>query len=138
MKRREVREKLVELIYETGFETIGAIGDRTPKQIYANAVEIREFEEDEYLKKVYFGIWQRLDEIDELVASVSENWSSDRISRVSNAIIRLASYEMLYESLPVPVAINEAVELAKKYDTDKAPKFINGILNKIAEKSNLK
>ena len=52
--------------------------------------------------------------------------------------MRLACYEMLYTDLPVRIAINEAVELAKKYDHDQAPSFINGILNSIADKKELK
>ena len=62
-----------------------------------------------------------------------------RISRISLAILRLCIYEMLYvENIPFSVSINEAVELCKKYNDDKAPAFVNGILNTIADKEGLK
>ena len=62
-----------------------------------------------------------------------------RISRISLAILRLCIYEMLYvEDIPFSVSINEAVELCKKYNDDKAPAFVNGILNTIADKEGLK
>lgn len=138
IKRREAREQLLTLLYEMSFETIGARGDRTPEEVYANAVEIRSLPDDEYVKKVFFSIWEHQYEIDALIEKYAEGWRADRISRVTSSIMRLAIYEMMYEELPVGIAINEAVELAKKFDYDKAPKFINGILNKIAEENGLK
>ena len=138
VKRREAREQLLMLLYEMSFETIGARGDRTPEDVYGSAVAVREVPEDDYIKKVFFSIWEHQAEIDMLIGKYAEGWRADRISRVTNSIMRLAVYEMLYEKLPVGIAINEAVELAKKYDHDKAPKFINGILNRIADETGLK
>ena len=77
--------------------------------------------------------------IDVIISGSSKGWKLERLSRVSLAIMRLAVYEMLWdEGIPFSVSINEAVELAKRYDDEKAPKFINGILNDIADKKGLK
>ena len=79
---------------------------------------------------------------DENRKKIEENakgWKLSRISKVSMAIMRICVYEMLYvEDVPFNIAINEAVELAKKFDYDKAPSFINGVVNKIAENEGLK
>jgi transcription antitermination factor NusB len=74
------------------------------------------------------------DDIDALIEMASSNWASDRISRVSKALLRLAVYELKYaEDIPVKIAVNEAVELAKKYDDEKAFSFINGVLAKVVK-----
>ena len=73
-------------------------------------------------------------EIDEKINSVSEGWPVNRLGKAELAIMRLAVYEMLYdEDIPVNVAINEAVELAKNYGGDNAPSFVNGVLAKLAK-----
>ena len=75
-----------------------------------------------------------LPEIDEKINSVSEGWPVNRLGKAELAIMRLAVYEMLYdEDIPVNVAINEAVELAKNYGGDNAPSFVNGVLAKLAK-----
>ena len=72
-----------------------------------------------------------MEEIDASVNEVSEGWKTGRMGKVDLTLIRLAVYEMKYEDIPVKVAINEAVELAKKYGTDDSPAFVNGILAKL-------
>ena len=73
-----------------------------------------------------------VEEIDVLLSRHARGWRTDRLSRVSRAILRLGTYEVVFaEKIPAPVAINEAVELAKKYDDPKARSFINGVLNAI-------
>ncbi len=71
-------------------------------------------------------------QIDDMISSHTKGWKIDRIGKAELAILRLAVYEALYdESVPVGVAVNEAVELAKAYGEDQAPAFVNGILGKI-------
>ncbi|MDD4772426.1 MAG: transcription antitermination factor NusB [Eubacteriales bacterium] len=135
MKRREAREIAFTLIFEIGF------GDdsRSLNEVYTLAAECREFEEDEYISQVFFGIKEKLPEIDAKIAAHSVGWKTERLSRVSQAIMRLCIYEMLFrEDIPYNIAINEAIELAKKYDDENAPKFINGIVNTVADKEGLK
>jgi len=70
--------------------------------------------------------------IDDLLSRHAKGWRTDRLSRVSRAVLRLGAYEVVYaERIPAPIAINEAVELAKKFDDPKARAFINGVLNAI-------
>ena len=99
----------------------------------ANAVAEREIEENEFIKGTFFGVADNLDEIDSLIASKSEGWNLDRISKVSRAAMRLCIYEMKWADTPMNIAINEAVEIVKKYDDVKAKGFVNGILNAIAK-----
>lgn len=78
-------------------------------------------------------IVKRIPEIDEAVNEVSKGWKTKRMGKVDLTLIRLAVYEMKYEEdIPVQVAINEAVELAKQYGTDDSPSFVNGVLAKLA------
>ena len=78
---------------------------------------------------------EKTDEIDKLIADNLESWDINRVAKAEITIIRLAIYEMYYDaSIDIPVAINEAVELAKVYGDDKADKFVNGVLSTIYRK----
>ena len=91
------------------------------------------------IQTVFEGVQVSLAELDELIGKYSEGWASDRISKTSLSILRLSVYEMKnLDDVPVNVSINEAVELAKKYDDDAAPAFINGILNTLSKAENYK
>lgn len=88
--------------------------------------------ERQYIKERLLNIFEKLTELDEQIDSVSVGWSISRMGKVDLTIIRLAYYEMLYdESVPVKVAINEAVELAKKFGGENSQSFVNGILAKL-------
>lgn len=91
-------------------------------------------EEDRaYLEKKCRGVIEKIGEIDAAVNEVSQDWKTKRMGKVDLTLIRLAAYEMKYdEDVPVGVAINEAVELAKKYGTEESPSFVNGVLAKLA------
>lgn len=132
MTRREEREALFALLFEISFSEITAAED---------ILEIEKIQRDydaAYILDGYHGVITHIDEIDLLIDGNAKGWKLSRLSRVTLAILRLAVYEMLYTDLFFAVAINEAVELAKKYDHEKAPSFINGILNKIATDKGLK
>ena len=73
-----------------------------------------------------------LPEIDRIIEESSEGWKLSRLTKVDLTLLRLAVYEMKFENLPSGIAINEAVELAKRYGTDKSPAFVNGVLAKIS------
>ena len=134
MNRRKARELAFALIYELGVQT-----DKTADEIITDTAREQEFSPDDYIKSVVSGVEKEKDAIDALISEKAVGWKLERISGVSLAIMRLASYEMMnVEDVPFNVAINEAVELAKKYDHEKAPRFINGILNSIAEEKRLK
>ena len=72
-------------------------------------------------------------DLDSRIDGVADKWKTERMTKVDLTIIRLAAYEMLYdEEVPTGVAINEAVELAKRYGTDQSPAFVNAVLAKLA------
>jgi transcription antitermination protein NusB len=83
----------------------------------------------QYVRDVVLGAAQRVERLDEVIAQFARGWTLERIACVDKNILRIALYEMLYRTdIPVPVAINEAVELAKRYATDDTAGFVNGIL----------
>ena len=92
-------------------------------------VEIRE-----YTERLVYGTLEKLVSIDPTIERYAENWSMGRMACVDRNILRLAAYEMLFiEEIPLKVAINEAVELAKRYGEADSSKFVNGILDRIAK-----
>lgn len=91
-----------------------------------------EIQDDEYLRKKTIDIVNKLADFDEKINAVAEGWTTKRIGKVELTILRLALYEILYDDeVPERVAINEAVELAKKFGGDESSSFINGILAKL-------
>ena len=91
-------------------------------------------ENSPYIHSTYFGVCERLEELDELINRHANGWKTSRISKVSRSILRLATYEMLYcEDIPLNVSINEGIELCKEFDEEKAKAFVNGVLNGVKE-----
>lgn len=128
MQRKVARENAFLLIFESVCKT-----DETAEEIFNNAVEVRSLEFDEYVKRVFFGVYENLKMIDETVNPHLCGWKKERISPASMALIRLATYEMLFmEDIPSRVSINEAVELSKKYDDEKSYSFVNGVLHAVS------
>ena len=130
MNRKNARENAFILIFEKIFR------DDSVEDIIKDAIEARNFEYDDYVEKVFVGVFENLEEIDEKISANLQSWKISRISKVSLAILRLAVFEMLYmEDIPQGVSINEAVELAKKYSTQDDASFINGVLGARSKKS---
>ncbi len=104
-------------------------------------IESQEIEDDatkEYLKDILFGVSNNEEKISKLIEeNLKENWTIDRIPKVNLSLLKIAIYEMIYNKLPYKVAINEVVELAKKYSDEQAKVFINGILASIVKKEGL-
>ncbi|MBQ7699109.1 MAG: transcription antitermination factor NusB [Clostridia bacterium] len=99
-------------------------------EYYENAVRINGYGDTPYLQSVFYGVVKEADQLDQIIEKYAVGWKKNRISPVSLNLMRLCIYESKYiEDVPAAVAMNEAVELAKKYDTEQAPAFINGILN---------
>lgn len=132
MKRRDAREALFVLLYEMSFNA--------PEELEETILKAKEDREidDAYIMQSIHGIYDHLEEIDQKIIAHARGWSFERLSRTTLAIMRISVYEMHYAEIPYTISINEAVELAKKYDHDQAPTFINGILNAIATASGLK
>lgn len=134
MDRRGYREAAFIMLFEADFKVDEDLGD-----FYTNALEIGGYEDDEYLKTVFFGVIENKDSLDAEIAATAKGWKLSRLSKVVLNIMRISVYEMLnLKDVPFAVSINEAVELAKKYDDEKAPKFVNGVLNTVASNKGLK
>ena len=112
--------------------------DLTAEETYRLAEESRELENDKYLTETYFGVLDNLTVIDDIISQHAIGWKTNRMSKVSLSVMRIAVYEMKFTDVPFSVSINEAVELSKKFDDDKAPAFVNGVLNAVAEQLGLK
>ena len=129
MNRKTARENAFILLFEKAIKA-----EETYEEIFLKATEERSLEVDEYVKKVFFGNQENEIVIDMKIEECLVGWKKERISYVANAILKLATYELMFmEDIPAKVSINEAIELTKKYDDDKAYVFVNGVLNKIAE-----
>lgn len=128
MTRKQAREEAFILIFEKEFN------DDALEDILSLAEEARDIKADEYVKKVFFGVFKNVERIDDLISQNAVGWSINRITKAALAILRLAIYEIeYYEEIPVSVSINEAVELAKKYATKEDASFINGILSTVVK-----
>ena len=128
MTRKQAREEAFILIFEKAFNDI------PPSEILEIAGEVRDLIPDEYIEKVFFGVFDNLDKIDELISKNSVGWKISRISKTALSILRLAIFEIeYYDEIPDSVSINEAVELSKKYATKEDASFVNGILSTIVK-----
>ena len=136
MKRREQREQIFALLFRVEFNT----PEEMDEQVSMYVDEMKEVEplsekDEEYIVGKYKKIADRIEEIDGILNEASQAWKTSRMSRVDLTVLRLAVYEMKFdEDIPEKVAINEAVELAKKYGGDESPAFVNGVLAHVAGK----
>lgn len=142
MSRKKAREIALHIIFELGFRDFQAddlVIDRLNKEnmksfgkdvsLYENTLTNGQAA---YITEVVNGVALHKDELDHLIEKNSHDWSMSRLSRMTLSILRLALYEIGYvEDVPTGVAINEAVELAKTYESDETGTFINGVLGAI-------
>lgn len=131
MSRRQIREMIFKMVFRVEFHSC----DEVPEQfrLFLEAEAEPAEDERDYIQKKVEDIVKHLEKIDALINELTENWKTSRMAKVDLAIIRLAVYEMRYdEDVPVGVAINEAVELAKKYGEENSASFVNGVLARIA------
>ena len=135
MNRSAIRESTFKLIYSSEIQK-----DMDEEQIetFIEANEINNKEQEKYIKECFIGIKENEVEITDLIQkNLRQNWTIDRISKIDISILKLAIYEMLYTDVPYRVAINEAVELSKKYGEDTSKAFINGILASVVKEKKL-
>ncbi|MDO4331648.1 MAG: transcription antitermination factor NusB [Eubacteriales bacterium] len=132
MNRRELREQIFKLLFRVEFNAQSEMTEQCT--LFFEDEENTASEKDiAYIRGKYEKIAEKLPEIDELINKTAKGWSTDRMGKVDLTIIRLAVYEIRYdEEVPEGVAINEAVELAKKFGQDGSSGFVNGILAKFA------
>jgi len=123
MRRRDAREFVLSALYQREFRDIPL------KEMLA---EINPGDQRSYIERVFAGIIARRDEIDALISQRTVGWRFERLAFIDRNVLRLGIFELLYlPEVPPEVAIDEAVELCKKYGTDNARVFVNGILDRI-------
>lgn len=131
MGRREIRESIFQLLFMTEFNASEEMSEQ--KALYLEGIEDIKEKDQNYIQLKFEKICEKLPELDEKLNASSKGWKTTRMGKVDLTILRLACYEILFdEDVPTGVAINEAVELAKKFGGDSSPSFINGVLGKVA------
>ncbi len=128
MNRHTSRENAYLLIFEYGYGKFDSL-----EEMQALALEEREVMLDDFGRALLEGVANNVTEIDAIISANSSNWSSARMSKAALAALRLAVYELKYTDIAPAIAINEAVELTKKYDMPEAASFVNGILGTVAK-----
>ena len=131
MKRRELREHVFEILFRVEFMNEADMEEQM-ELFFEDLAEARPADV-EYIKNKYQAVREKMPMIDIMIDEKSTGWKTSRMGKVELTILRLAVYEMLFdEDVPSTVAINEAVEIAKKFGGDDTPAFVNGILAKVA------
>ena len=126
MRRSKVREHIFKMLFSIGFDAADA---DEQIELYLEQVE----EERGYMRKKVKDIAAHEEEIDAMINEHTTGWKTGRMNKVDLSVLRLAVYEMKWDDeVPVKVAINEAVELAKNFSGDEGPAFVNGVLGKLA------
>ena len=132
MTRSTIREHIFKLLFRVEFHDTNELDSQI--RLYMETLPSIDDADREYISDKTGTIAALIPVLDEKIDSVSEGWPVSRLGKAELAIMRLAIYEICYDDdIPVNVAINEAVELAKKYGADNAPSFINGVLAKVVK-----
>lgn len=132
MKRTEQREHIFKLIFGVEFNSPEELDEQI--RLYLEHTEITEEKDRRYIAEKTKEVAAHTEEIDKVISANSTGWKIPRMNKADLSILRLAVYEMKWDDdVPVSVAINEAVELAKKFGGEDSSSFINGILAKIAD-----
>ncbi len=132
MSRRVLREQLFKLLFRIEFNNIEEMKEQCA--FFFDDIDNPIEEKDmDFIQKKFDLIMEKLSEIDAQINEKAKGWTTERMAKVDLTIIRLGVYEMLYdEDVPTSVAINEAVELAKKFGQDESYSFVNGVLARFA------
>ncbi|QED48577.1 transcription antitermination factor NusB [Cytobacillus dafuensis] len=127
MKRRTAREKALQALFQIDVSQV------EPSSAIEHVLEDKP--NDAYLNQLVNGVVENKDFIDETIKKYLENWTMERLATVDRNLLRSAVYELLFckEDVPPNVAIDEAIEIAKRYGDDHSSKFINGVLSKIKQ-----
>lgn len=143
MNRRGARELVLHLLFtdeftgQPGRELLDRMIDEERFQTLCEEhpiyKELPPESQKEYVERAVLGVTEHVPELDTYIEKYAVRWNVSRISRVSKCILRLCMYELLYLDIPVGASVNEAVELARAYDSDQAAAFINGIMGSFVE-----
>lgn len=136
MSRRLARELVLHLVFAGDYgEDCDQLLSRLKEENLARwSAECKLYQkppakaQEEYVRQATKGIMEHLPELDSYIEKYSTGWNVGRISRITKSALRLSMYEMLYLGIPVGASVNEILELVKKYDSEEAATFVNGIL----------
>ena len=132
MKRSAIRELTFRLIYSLEIQKAEDLEEQI--ELYLECNEVEDDEAKEYIKDAIIGINENINEIQGLIEkNLKADWKIDRISKIDLSLLKLAIYEIKYKKIPYKVAINESLELAKKYGEETSKNFINGILASVVK-----
>ena len=131
MSRRQLREQIFKLLFRVEFNAPEDMPEQ--KELFFEETESASEQDQKYIDEKYRKLMDVLPSIDEQINEKASGWTTERMGKVELTILRLAVFEILHdETVPASVAINEAVELAKKFGQDESPAFVNGVLAKFA------
>lgn len=131
MQRTELREHVFKTLFQIEFNEPDDMPENL--KLYLEELERATEQDRAYIRTKYEKIVENLPEIDALINEKTTGWKTKRMNKVDLSILRLAVYEMKWdEDIPTGVAINEAVELAKRFSGDDGPSFVNGVLARLA------
>jgi N utilization substance protein B len=128
--RTRARSLALQVLYEVD------VAKHAPADIYKLRLEEMPLSDDlsDFARQIIFGVLPLTQTLDEYIAKYAPEWPLDQIAAIDRNILRMALWEFaVYHETPLKVAINEAVELAKQYGSDSAPRFVNGVLGALAE-----
>jgi transcription antitermination protein NusB len=128
--RTRARSLALQVLYEVD------IANHPPADIYKLRLEDNPLPDDlsDFARRIIFGVLPLRTTLDEIIANYAPEWPLDQIAAIDRNILRMALWEFaVYHDTPIKVAINEAVELAKQYGSDSAPRFVNGVLGALAD-----
>ena len=128
LTRTEAREKIMIILYQIDFYMKEKMSFDI-KEVIKENLEI----DNKYVDDIVNGVCENMESIDKIISKYLDGWDLDRLGKTDRAILRLGAYEILYYDTPKIVAINEAVELSKKYSDDKVVKLVNAVLDKIRD-----
>lgn len=131
--RRKARELALQFLFEQDFQETPATGVEDRFQFFLDNFEANDKATD-YARELVLGVTAHREAIDALIASGSRNWRVERMPGVDRNLLRIAVYEFRHADVPFKVAINEALEIAKRFSTDESASFINGILDMLQER----
>jgi len=132
MKRSAIRELAFRLIYSLEIQKTESLDEQV--DLYLECNEVEEDEAKEYIKDAILGIKENINDIQGLIEkNLKADWKIDRISKIDLSLLKLAIYEIKYKKIPYKVAINECLELSKKYGEESSKNFVNGILASVVK-----
>ena len=127
MSRRDARDVAFKLVFEYTFSK------EEKREIVDEYTIAMDADDVSYVNEVYYGVISHYDELSQKIAETSENFAFDRVFKVDFALLLISLYEILFmDSIPFKVSANEALNLAKKYSSEKSASFVNGVLSKFA------